>query len=61
MSKLSPQELAKVRKAAIYSVTLSSEMKATVVATKLKELTSEIKKLLVRNGAVVEVVVSGRI
>ena len=62
MSQLSPSELAKVRKAALHSVTLSSEMKATAVDARLKELLQEIKKLLLRNGAVVEVVVvSGKI
>ena len=62
MSNLTPQELAKVRKAALHSVTLSSEMKATAVDARLKELLQEIKKLLLRNGAVVEVVVvSGKI
>ena len=62
MSNLTPQELAKVRKAALHSVTLSSEMKATAVDARMKELLQEIKKLLLRNGAVVEVVVvSGKI
>ena len=59
---LNPQELSKVRKAAIHSVTLSSEMKSTAVDARLKELLQEIKKLLLRNGAVVEVVMfSGKI
>ena len=49
MSNLTPQELAKVRKAALHSVTLSSEMKATAVDARLKELLQEIKKLLLRN------------
>jgi hypothetical protein len=35
---LTSQELAKVRKAAIYSFTLSSEMKTSVVDVRLKEL-----------------------
>ena len=59
---LNPQELAIIRKVALYSVTLSSEMKTSVVDSKLRELSAEIKKLLLRNGMVVEVVViSGRI
>jgi hypothetical protein len=59
---LNPQELAKVRKAALHSVTISSEMKTSVVDAKLRELAAEIKKLLLRNGVVVKVVViSGRI
>ena len=62
MSNLTQAELAKVRKAALHSVTLSSDVKATVVDARLKELLQEIKKLLLRNGAVVEVVVvSGKI
>ena len=62
MSNLTPQELAKVRKAALHSVTLSSEMKATAVDARLKKLLQELKKLLLRNGVVVEVVVvSGKI
>jgi hypothetical protein len=60
--KLSPQELEKVRKAAILSVTLSSEMKASVVDSKLRNFTQQIKKLLLKNGVLVEVVVvSGKI
>jgi len=54
--KLSPQELEKVRKAAILSVTLSSEMKATVVESRLKELTQDIKKLLTKKNAVLDVI-----
>ena len=46
MSNLTQTELAKVRKAAIHSVTLSNEMKTTVADFKLKELTAEIKKQL---------------
>ena len=62
MSNLTQTELTKVRKAALHSVTLSSDMKSTVVDARLKELLQEIKKLLLRNGAVVEVVVvSGKI
>ena len=62
MSNLTQSELAKMHKLALHSVTLSSDMKATVVDARLKELLQEIKKLLLRNGAVVEVVVvSGKI
>ena len=62
MSQLSPSEITKVRKAALYSVTLSSEMKTTVVDAKLRNFTQEIKKLLLKNGVLVEVVVvSGKI
>ena len=60
MSQLSPSELVKVRKAALHSVTLSSEMKTSVVDSKLRNFTQEIKKLLLKNGVVVgAVVVSG--
>ena len=53
---LNPQELAKVRKSSLHSVALSSEIKATVVDAKLKELISEIKKVLARKDADVEVI-----
>ena len=62
MSNLTQTELTKVRKAALHSVTLSSDMKATAVDARLKKLLQELKKLLLRNGVVVEVVVvSGKI
>jgi len=56
MSNLTPQELAKIRKAALHSVSLSSDMKATVVDSKLKELSAEIKKVLSKKDAVLEVI-----
>jgi hypothetical protein len=52
---LNPQELAKVRKAAIHSVTLSSDTKTSVVDAKLRELNAEIKKVLAKKNASVEV------
>jgi hypothetical protein len=55
MSKLTPQELAKVRKAALQSVSLSSDLKSTAVDVKLKELTAEVKKVLAKKNASVEV------
>ena len=55
MSQLSPSELAKVRKVALHSVTLSSDMKATVVESRLKELTQDIKKHLSKKDTAVEV------
>ena len=61
MSNLTQTELAKVRKAALHSVTLSSDMKATAVDARLKKLLQELKKLLLRNGVVEVVVVSGKI
>ena len=55
MSQLSPSELAKVRKAALHSVTLSSEIKTLVIDSKLRELSAEIKKVLAKKNASVEV------
>jgi predicted metal-dependent peptidase len=52
---LNPQELAKVRKSALHSVTLSSDTKTSVVDTKLRELNAEVKKVLAKNNASVEV------
>jgi hypothetical protein len=48
MSNLTQTEIAKVRKAALHSVTLSSEMKTSAVDSKLRELTAEIKKVLAK-------------
>jgi hypothetical protein len=60
MSKLSPQELEKIRKAALHSVTLSYEMKTSVADSKLKELTSEIKKqLLMKDLPITIIVIKG--
>jgi hypothetical protein len=55
MSNLTQTELAKVRKAALHSVTLTSEMKTSAVDSKLRELTTEIKKVLAKKNASVEV------
>jgi len=52
---LNHQELAKVRKVALHSVTISNEMKASVVEAKLKELTTEIKKIILKKNIIVEV------
>ena len=57
MSNLTQTELVKIRKASLNSVTLSSEMKATVVDAKLRELTAEIKKVLTKKNASVEVLI----
>ena len=56
MSNLTQTELAKVRKAAIHSVNLSSDMKTTVVESRLKELMQDIKKNLVKKDVVLEIV-----
>ena len=56
MSNLTQSELAKVRKAALHSVTLSSDMKATVGESRLKELIQDMKKNLIKKDTVFEVV-----
>ena len=60
MSKLSPSEIEKVRKSALHSVTLSTEMKTTVVDAKLKEFTAEVKKVLAKKNVVLEMLVVQR-
>ena len=55
MSQLSPSELAKMRKVALHSVELSSDMKTSAVDSKLRELAAEIKKVLAKKNASVEV------
>jgi len=52
MSQLSPSEVEKLRKAALHSVTLSSELKTSAVDSKLRELTAEIKKVLAKKGTI---------
>jgi hypothetical protein len=55
MSKLSPSEIEKVRKSALHSVTLSSDMKATVVDAKLRDLNAEIKKVLTKKDMILDI------
>ena len=55
MSNLTQTELGKIRKAALHSVTISNEMKASVVDAKLKELVTEIKKIVTRKNVVLEI------
>jgi hypothetical protein len=57
MSNLTQTELSKVRKAALHSVRLSSDMKATVIDTKLKELAFGVKKMMAKKDVVMEVLV----
>jgi hypothetical protein len=57
MSNLTQSELTKFRKSAIHSVTLSSEMKTSVVDAKLRELNAEIKKVLAKKNASLEVLI----
>jgi hypothetical protein len=61
MSVLSQQELAKVRKTAEESATLSNEMKQIVIDEKLRTLNASIKKLLSKKDVTVEIfVVKGK-
>ncbi len=61
MSGLSQQELAKVRKTAEESVTLSNEMKQSVVDEKIRALNASIKKLVAKKDATVEIfIVKGK-
>ena len=57
MSQLSASELGKIRKVALHSVTLSSELKTSVVDSKLRGLAAEIKKVLAKNGMTIEIFV----
>ena len=57
MSALSQQELAKVRKAAEESVTLSNEMKQSVVDEKMRTVNTAVKKLLGKKDTTVEIFV----
>ena len=52
---LTSTELAKMRKVALQSVTLSSELKTSAVDSKLRELSAEIKKVLAKNGMAIEI------
>lgn len=54
---LSQQELAKVRKTAEESVTLSNDMKSTAVDENLRTLNAAVKKLLAKKDATVEIFV----
>ena len=53
----SQQELAKVRKAAEESVTLSNEMKQSFVDEKIRSLNAFIKKLVAKKDVTVEIFV----
>ena len=57
---LNPQEIAKVRKSSLHSVSLSSEMKTSIVDAKLKEFTTEVKKELAKKNVVLEMLVVQR-
>ena len=55
MNDLKQIELTRIRKAALNFITLSSDMKTTVVDSKLRELAAEIKKVLAKKNALVGV------
>ena len=55
---LTSTELAKMRKVALHSVTLSSDMKTSAVDSKLRELAADIKKVLAKNGMTIEIFVT---
>ena len=52
----SRHEITNIRKSALHTVTLSSEMKTSVVDAKLRELNAEIKKVLTNKDKVLEVI-----
>ncbi len=54
---LSQQELAKVRKGAEESITLSNDMKSTAVDEKQRKLNAAVKKLLAKKDVTVEIFV----
>lgn len=47
--KLTQQEIAKIRNSAIKSITLSADIKQTVIDSNLREMINDIKKLLLSN------------
>ena len=57
MSALSQQELQKIRKTALESVTLNQDMKSTAVDEKLRTLNTSVKKLLAKKDAKIEILV----
>ena len=57
MSQLSTSEVAKMRKLSEESVTLKNEMKQSVVEEKLRTLNTSVKKLLMKKGTTVEIIV----
>ena len=55
MSQLTAQELARIRNSAIKSITLSADIKPSIVDLNLKNFIIDIKKLLSKNNTVIEV------
>ena len=54
MSNLTQTELEKIRKASLQSFTLSSDMKISVIDSKLRDLNSEIKRMLTKKNTSLE-------
>ena len=57
MSALSQQELQKIRKIALESVTLTNDIKSTAIEEKLRSLNASVKKLLAKKDAKIEIFV----
>lgn len=57
MSALSQQELQKIRKTALESVTLSNDMKSIAVDEKLRTLTAAIKRTIAKKDEKIEIFV----
>ncbi len=54
---LSQQELQKIRKTALESVTLTNDTKSTAIEEKLRSLNASVKKLLAKKDAKIEIFV----
>jgi len=57
MSALSQQELQKIRKTALESVTLTNDIKSTAIDEKLRTMNAAVKKLLAKKDAQIEIFV----
>ena len=55
MSNLTPQEIAKVRNSSIKSLTVSSDIKSTIVDSNLRDFIIHIKKLLSSKKVIIEI------
>jgi hypothetical protein len=54
---LSQQELQKIRKTALESVTLTNDTKSTAIEEKLRSLNASVKKLLAKKDATIQIFV----
>ena len=57
MSKFTQTELAKIRKSSEESVILKNEMKQSVIDEKFRTLNASVKKLLMKKGTTLEIIV----